>query len=698
MRCLLLAGLAIIVGAGPAFTQETDRAKASERLLAGRFDWVAGAPVLAAARRPADPCFAVKDPSIVRFNERWHLFATIRGDKRARQIEYLSFDDWHNAAKAPRHVLTLSDKDFCAPQVFWFTPHKKWYLIYQVRDNARRPNHYPVCSSTTDLADPASWSKPVELFPKVPDNVKEWIDFWVICDGDRAHFFFTSLDGKMWRSDTKLADFPFGWGRPVIALQGDVFEASHTYRLKGLDKYLTVIEALDGKDYLTCRRYYQAYLADRLAGPWSPLAATREKPFASPANVRFAAERWTDSISHGELLRAGHDEKLEVDPAELVFLFQGVSDEARAGKKDGQVPWQFGLLQPVGARRAELDRDFFIRPAEVTRRLQRPDGERLLSFKNNAGNYEQWRERCKEKLAELLNVRPVKAGAVKELRTLTFQGVRITALVMQIDADLTIPAYLLMPEKFAATGSAVLTLHGHGDIEPCIGSRDDYHHMFALKLAQAGHLVLCPEIRGFGLLSDLAADRPGQRLDYWNQAKRVNDRQFTMVTDAFIKGRTLVGETVEDLLRWENWLARTHQVTKVKVTGLSYGGDLALTYPVFSSRVERIFASGTFGSFAPIFARCYNAPAHCIPNVLHWMDRADIAGLNAPRPVIVHYGEFDTPSKDNYSASYNETVADAVKELRTIYAAAGAPDRANLLVTKGKGHEMDIPALIEFMK
>jgi dienelactone hydrolase len=276
--------------------------------------------------------------------------------------------------------------------------------------------------------------------------------------------------------------------------------------------------------------------------------------------------------------------------------------------------------------------------------------------------------------------------------------VRIQALVMQVNDDLSIPAYLLVPEAVRAPASAVIAIHGHGDIEPCLGARDDYHHQFALKLAQAGHLVLCPEIRGFGVLSDMAADRAGHRLDYWNRAQRVNDRQFTLVTDALIKGETLVGETVVDLLRWEDYLARQHGIRTVRVAGISYGGDLALVYPVFSSRVERIFASGTFGSFAPIFSRCYNAPAHCIPNILRWMDRADIAGLNAPRPLALHYGERDQPSRTNYSAAYNETVPEALRQLRKIYAAAGAEEKVQLIVSPGKGHEMDVEALLAFMK
>ena len=83
---------------------------------------------------------------------------------------------------------------------------------------------------------PARGRKPVELFAEHPDNVKEWIDFWVICDATRAHLFFTSLDGRMWRSETKRDDFPAKWSKPAVVLEGDIFEASHTYRLKGQDK------------------------------------------------------------------------------------------------------------------------------------------------------------------------------------------------------------------------------------------------------------------------------------------------------------------------------------------------------------------------------------------------------------------------------------------------------------------------------
>jgi len=331
-----------------ALAEAQSNSDGSTDLFSGEFSWVLDSPVLTPLSPPDDERFSVKDPTILRFEDRWHLFYTVRSKKRSHQIEYISFEQWTGADRVKRYVLNLSDGYYCAPQAFYFEPHRHWYLIYQVLDQSRKPALQPAYSRTTDIADPHSWTKPVLLFTENPDNVSMWIDFWVICDDERAHLFFTSLNGKMWRSETNLADFPHSWSEPQIVLLGDVFEASHTYSLKGSDKYLTIIEAQSrSRPGYGRRRYYKAYIANTLNGRWLPLAATAKKPFASPINVVHKDEHWTDSFSHGELIRSGYDQKLEIDPSRLRLLFQGVSDEKKRGKKYGEIPWNLGLLKPA---------------------------------------------------------------------------------------------------------------------------------------------------------------------------------------------------------------------------------------------------------------------------------------------------------------------------------------------------------------
>ena len=345
-----------------------------------------------------------------------------------------------------------------------------------------------------------------------------------------------------------------------------------------------------------------------------------------------------------------------------------------------------------------MDEAFLIRPDELIRRFARPPPAEALSYERVGGAFAAWRDRARAKLAELLGFRPPPSAEVRRLRATEHEGVTVHALIMTPEDGLDVPAYLLLPREDAFPGAAVMAIHGHspGLAAGPLGLAEDAYRGFAMAAAKAGCRVLLPIHRGFGALRDLAADRRGYRLDY------EQSMHFSYVTDAFLHVRTVVGENVEDLLRWEQWLAAELGVTRVLAAGLSYGGDLALTYPVFSDRVERIFASGSSGAFALQFCRCYNGPAHCIPGILNWMERADIAGMNAPRPLLLHYGELDTPSlnegrDENYAAAYNQAVPQLLEQSRRIYAAAGAEEDVQLIVTPNVGHVMDTEALLEFL-
>lgn len=344
-RLALAAGILVFAVSIPGIIlRASEQAGAtSDSGLPLAFAWQAGPPLVTARKIEGIDCYSIKDPSIVRYEDRWHLFCTIRGRQRSHAVVYLSFAEWKEADTAERHLLPMHAGYFCAPQVFYFSPQKRWYMVCQAASDDWNPKYRPAFATTESIDKPNSWSKLRPLLDSKPEGARAWLDFWVICDDARAHLFFTSLDGKMWRAETSLEKFPAGWSVPKLALRGDVFEAAHVYRLKGFNQYLTLIEAQNGHGW----RYYKAYLADRLNGEWKPLAAEKDKAFASMQNVAHPPQRWTDSVSHGELLRAGYDQHLEVDAARLRLLFQGVTDSQRKGKPYGQIPWNLGILEPA---------------------------------------------------------------------------------------------------------------------------------------------------------------------------------------------------------------------------------------------------------------------------------------------------------------------------------------------------------------
>lgn len=320
-----------------------------QALDAGDVHWRVHPPVLSVDPERLPPSehswVAVKDPSVVRYADQWHLFCTLRkakkGDGRIR-IGHLAFDKWSHASKAKWTILDLTVGYHGAPQIFYFEPDQKWYLIYQAEDSVRGLKYGPCYSTNDDISQPQSWTRPKPLYD-VPPGAKAGLDFWVICDAAKAHLFFTSLDGRMWRATTGLSQFPdAGWSKPVVALRGDIFEASHTYAIAGRQQFLTIVEAKADR-----RRYFKAYVATTLDGAWKPFADSRDAPFVGPNNVVNQADSWATSYSHGEFIRRGYNQKLEIEPTGWRLLFQGANDAEYRGNGYGNIPWQLGILELV---------------------------------------------------------------------------------------------------------------------------------------------------------------------------------------------------------------------------------------------------------------------------------------------------------------------------------------------------------------
>jgi endo-1,4-beta-xylanase len=115
------------------------------------------------------------------------------------------------------------------------------------------------------------------------------------------------------------------------------------YRLGAANEYLLLVEAI-GEG----RRMFRSWTAQSASGPWTPLADTKENPFARHNNVTHTGARWTSDYSHGEMIRSGIDQNLVISPCNLQFLYQGMNPNSTGPYN--LLPWRLGLLTQTNSR------------------------------------------------------------------------------------------------------------------------------------------------------------------------------------------------------------------------------------------------------------------------------------------------------------------------------------------------------------
>ena len=342
----LISALLLAFGAAATTCTNASVTTATGSTQAESFEWRSSQPLVKPPATPKD-IFGVKDPSIVYHDNRYHVFMTTAG-KNGWGIAYTSFANWEEAPHAPLFILDKSPIGpgyRAAPQVFYFAPKKLWYLIYQGGD--------PLYSTSSNIADPMSWTAPKPFYPTIPARVKGadgnavWLDFWNICDDKKCHLFFTDDNGSFYRSETTIERFPQGFGEPAVVMKGkrdDMFEASNTYKITGTNQYLTLIEAIGPKG-----RYFRGWTADRLDGAWQPIPGAAMNLFAGADNVRFNNRIWSEGVSHGEMIRDGIDQTLSIDPCQpLKFFYQGLDKETGKTYEYIELPYRLGLITATG--------------------------------------------------------------------------------------------------------------------------------------------------------------------------------------------------------------------------------------------------------------------------------------------------------------------------------------------------------------
>ncbi|MDC0766978.1 non-reducing end alpha-L-arabinofuranosidase family hydrolase [Streptomyces sp. HD] len=192
-----ISGPALTLPAFGAVAGSPDRAAVGSPLpdrsgrSPGSFTWSSSGPLIAPKPDVAHPIVSVKDPTVFRHGDRWHVY------------------------------MTTSDTS------------GRW--------SRGRQTGPPSFSATNDPANPGSWSAPRNFVDAEPPIVTEnkgqggRLDFWVICDDTDCYLFSSDGNGHQCRSRTTVAEFPNGFRDTTIVLSEpsrfDLFEAGNVYRL-----------------------------------------------------------------------------------------------------------------------------------------------------------------------------------------------------------------------------------------------------------------------------------------------------------------------------------------------------------------------------------------------------------------------------------------------------------------------------------
>ncbi len=243
-----------------------------------------------------------------------------------------------------------------------------------------------------------------------------------------------------------------------------------------------------------------------------------------------------------------------------------------------------------------------------------------------------------------------------------------------------VPFFLLRPTGVTGKRPLVLTPHGHGprsrftyagvleddaQRESVLSGERD----IALQAVREGYVVIAPEARAFDegrAQADIDADRHSS-CEMWQMR-------------ALMFGRTLIGERVWDLMRLIDYAATRPEIdtSRVAVTGNSGGGTTSL----FAAALDERISAAVPGSYFCTFLGSIGSIRHCtcnyVPGIMELAEMADVAGLIAPRPLLIVNGEQDPI----FPADATRAAFDATRQ---IYAAAGAPDACQLYFGDG-GH------------
>jgi dienelactone hydrolase len=318
--------------------------------------------------------------------------------------------------------------------------------------------------------------------------------------------------------------------------------------------------------------------------------------------------------------------------------------------------------------------------------MVRLQAERLVDPLPTGGGstLEQWRVRCRSRLADLLGPPPTPVPLELEtLESVQCDGYRRDKIVFDTEETMSVPAYLLVPDDRRAPGPAVLAAHGHGpgkDLVCGLAQTPAPNGDYAVQLVKRGYVVLAPDMRCFG-----------ERADWTPPDHYICD---TNLVHAVMAGENPLAQNLWDLARCLDVLELHPLVdpARLGMVGLSYGGTVTLFLAAWDERVAACVVSGYFSSWAEAHKMPWNmCGSQVLVGMLGQLEHVDLGALVAPRPMLIESGTGDD--------LFPTAVATAgYEKLRSVYADLGAGDDRIALDVFEAGHQWHGEAAYTFLE
>ena len=299
------------------------------------------------------------------------------------------------------------------------------------------------------------------------------------------------------------------------------------------------------------------------------------------------------------------------------------------------------------------------------------DWQPLLSFRGRTKDeWQQWRETALARYLALLGDFPQPVNLAPEvIYSVEEDGLIRERVVFDSEAFMSVPCVVLYPADMPADrrGRAIICSHGHGPFgkEAVAGNASSpelranialHHYNYGQEMARRGYLTISPDLRVFGERSDGGDPYPGR------------DRCNVHFVRGAIMGIYTLTLNIWDIKCCVDYLQTRPQVDpdRIGMMGLSQGG----TMTTFASAAESRIKAADIIAYVNPWERFkgHNCGSQVVPHIFTHFDTHDIAGLIAPRPLLVEMGVHDT-------CFPIEAMLKGYEGIRRIYRAAGAEDR-----------------------